>query len=54
MQDTKIPFNRPYMVGTEIDCIKEAKAKNMLAGDGSFTKHCHEWIESQRGVQKRS
>ncbi len=52
MQETRIPFNRPYMVGTEIDCIREAKAKNMLAGDGSFTKQCHEWIERRQGINK--
>lgn len=52
MQLSPIPFNKPYMIGTEIDCIKEAKAQNMLAGDGGFTKRCHDWIEHQIGVKK--
>lgn len=52
MQLNPIPFNKPYMIGTEIDCIKEAKAQNMLAGDGGFTKRCHDWIEHQIGVKK--
>jgi dTDP-4-amino-4,6-dideoxygalactose transaminase len=41
----KIQFNRPFMTGKELHYIKEAKAGNMLAGDGPFTKRCHEWLE---------
>jgi dTDP-4-amino-4,6-dideoxygalactose transaminase len=47
-----IPFNRPYMTGFEIDYIRDAKQRNMLAGDGWFTKRCQRWLESEVGVQK--
>ena len=47
-----IPFNRPYMSELEIDYILDAKQRNMLAGDGWFTKKCHQWLESNVGVQK--
>lgn len=47
-----IPFNRPYMTGKELEYIIEAKSRNMLAGDGLFTKRCHEWIENITGCQK--
>lgn len=47
-----IPFNRPYMTGVEIEYIHDAKQKNMLAGDGWFTKECHRWLESNVGAQK--
>ncbi len=47
-----IPFNRPYMTGVEIEYIRDAKQRNMLAGDGWFTKQCHHWLESNVGVQK--
>lgn len=47
-----IPFNRPYMIGTEVDCIREANQRNMLAGDGWFTKQCHRWLELNVGAQK--
>lgn len=47
-----IPFNRPYMAGHEVDNILEAKRRNMLAGDGWFTKQCHQWMESNVGAQK--
>jgi dTDP-4-amino-4,6-dideoxygalactose transaminase len=42
----QIPFNRPYMTGVEIKYIQDAKQRNMLAGDGWFTKQCHQWLES--------
>lgn len=47
-----IPFNRPYMTGGEIEYIRDAKQRNMLAGDGWFTKQCHHWLESNVGSKK--
>ena len=38
----KIPFNRPYLAGKEIDYLIEAHAMGRLAGDGSFTQKCNE------------
>ncbi len=40
------------MTGKEIEYILEAKSRGMLAGDGVFTKKCHEWIESKTGTKK--
>ncbi|WP_405120873.1 dTDP-4-amino-4,6-dideoxygalactose transaminase [Pseudomonas leptonychotis] len=48
----KIPFNRPFMTGKELYYIAEAKFGNMLAGDGLFTKRCHEWLEHESGCDK--
>lgn len=48
----KTPFNRPYMTGKELYYIAEAKFGNMLAGDGPFTKHCHQWFEQRTGCAK--
>jgi dTDP-4-amino-4,6-dideoxygalactose transaminase len=48
----QIPFNRPYMTGCELDYIRDAKQRNMLAGDGWFTKQCHQWLELNTGVNK--
>lgn len=45
----KIQFNRPFMTGKELYYIAEAKFGNMLAGDGPFTKRCHEWLEHKSG-----
>lgn len=47
-----IPFNRPFMTGNEIEYIKKAHTNCMLAGDGSFTKNCHAWLEKKTGSKK--
>ncbi|MDP2452353.1 MAG: dTDP-4-amino-4,6-dideoxygalactose transaminase [Polaromonas sp.] len=52
MSSEKIPFNKPYMTGKELAYISGAKAGNMLAGDGPFTKRCHQWLEEKTGCTK--
>ena len=52
MKPEKIPFNKPYLTGKEQIYISEAKSNNMLAGDGPFTKHCHQWLEENTGCAK--
>lgn len=52
MSKEKIEFNRPHMTGKELYYIAEAKLGNMLAGDGPFTKRCHQWIEQRSGCNK--
>lgn len=52
MSSDRIAFNKPYMTGKELDYITEAKLGNMLAGDGPFTKRCHQWIEQHSGCDK--
>lgn len=44
-----IPFNRPYMVGKELEYIAGAHAAGMLAGDGPFTGRCHAWLKERTG-----
>src|SRR5689334_9560980 len=41
----KIPFNQPVAVGDELANIKNALQRGQLAGDGHYTKVCHEWLE---------
>lgn len=50
--DKTIQFNRPHMTGKELYYIAEAKFGNMLAGDGPFTKRCHNWLEQNIGCSK--
>lgn len=45
----KVPFNKPYMSGKELDYIAQAHSNSMLAGDGPFTKHCQRWLERYIG-----
>ena len=42
-QKACVPFNKPFMTGKELKYITKAHANNMLAGDGPFTQHCHQW-----------
>jgi len=47
-----IPFNRPYLTGEETDNILKAHANGQLAGNGPFTKLCHDWLTSKTGCRK--
>jgi dTDP-4-amino-4,6-dideoxygalactose transaminase len=47
-----IPFNRPYLVGHELDYIAKAHANGHLSGDGAFTRQCHAWLEQRTGAKK--
>lgn len=40
------------MTGKEHVYITEAYTNGMLAGDGPFTKQCHEWLEENTGTKK--
>jgi len=52
MSREKIEFNRPYMTGMELEYIAQANAGHRLAGDGPFTKRCHQWLEARTGAHK--
>ena len=47
-----IPFNKPYMSGKELFFIAQAHFNGILAGDGPFTKRCHEWLMEKTGSNK--
>ncbi|MCI5156936.1 MAG: dTDP-4-amino-4,6-dideoxygalactose transaminase, partial [Candidatus Electrothrix sp. AUS1_2] len=47
-----IPFNKPYMTGKELWYIAQAHQRGWLAGDGEFTKRCHDWFEKRTGAHK--
>lgn len=52
MEPDFIPFNRPWMTGNELPNIAQAHANMHLAGDGPFTRHCHDWLEQRSGCAK--
>jgi len=45
-----IPFNRPLLLGSELENIRVAHSNGQLAGNGAFTKRCERWIVEQVGV----
>jgi dTDP-4-amino-4,6-dideoxygalactose transaminase len=50
--NNRIPFNWPYMTGKELYYIAQAHFNGSLAGDGPFTKRCHNWLEMRTGSGK--
>lgn len=48
----KIPFNRPYFTGNEIQTIIKAAMAGQVSGNGLYTKKCHRFFEKKYGFQK--
>jgi dTDP-4-amino-4,6-dideoxygalactose transaminase len=47
-----IPFNRPALVGRELEYVAQAVANGHLSGDGPFTRKCHELLQRELGAAK--
>lgn len=47
-----IPFNKPTVVGTEIQYMAEAMENSQISGDGKFTRKCHEFLQTSLGVSR--
>ena len=48
----RVPFNKPFLVGTEVAYIQQAVEAMHLSGDGSFTRRCHERLETLTGARQ--
>lgn len=48
----KIPFNKPFIIGRELEYITQAVQSGHLSGDGMFTKKCHAWMAQKFGAKK--
>lgn len=48
----RIPFNKPYMTGQEIDFIQQAHQNQQFSGNGPFTQKCHQWLCEHIGCPK--
>lgn len=49
---TTIPFNKPSLIGHEIDYIRDAVRRGQLAGDGYYTHSCNGRIAELSGAAK--
>jgi dTDP-4-amino-4,6-dideoxygalactose transaminase len=47
----RIPFNKPYLSGNELQYINDAVLNGKLSGDGAFTKKCHDFFKSKFGFK---
>jgi dTDP-4-amino-4,6-dideoxygalactose transaminase len=43
----RVPFNRPYLIGNELEHIRQAFDKGWVSGDGPFTKRSEKLLEKQ-------
>ncbi|NNE15811.1 MAG: dTDP-4-amino-4,6-dideoxygalactose transaminase [Saprospiraceae bacterium] len=48
----KIPFNKPFLTGDEINYIKHAVNLGKISGNGNYTKKCQTFFESKYGIKK--
>ena len=52
MGDFKIPFNRPCLVGKELEYIADAIQIGHVSGDGAYTRKCQLLLEQILGVPR--
>ncbi len=52
MRKPRIPFNKPSLVGNEVEYIEQAVHDGHISGDGAFTRKCHRFLEEALGVPK--
>ena len=52
MTEIKVDFNRPVILGRELEYIKQAIDNGHISGDGPFTKKCHAFLENELGIPK--
>ncbi|MBL8131731.1 MAG: dTDP-4-amino-4,6-dideoxygalactose transaminase [Anaerolineae bacterium] len=48
----RIPFNRPTLIGGEMDAVQQAVAAGKFSGDGAFTQKCHHLLEATLSVRR--
>lgn len=48
----KIPFNKPFLTGKELEYIYEAVQSGKISGDGNFSKRCQEFLERRYNFPK--
>jgi len=47
-----IPFNKPFLIGKELEYIKQAIATGKISGDGLFTKKASDFFSDKFGFKK--
>ena len=47
-----VPFNKPDLVGTEMQNMKLAVVNGKLSGNGEYTKKCQQFFEERYGFKK--
>jgi dTDP-4-amino-4,6-dideoxygalactose transaminase len=48
----RIPFNRPFLTGTELENIARSLAAGQIGGDGPFAKRCEQLLEEKFSARR--
>jgi dTDP-4-amino-4,6-dideoxygalactose transaminase len=48
----RIPFNRPTLIGRELELVQEAVEGGHLSGDGPFARRCEQLLEETLGANR--
>lgn len=48
----KIPFNKPFLTGKELEFIEQAVKSGKISGNGLFTQKCHNFFVERYGFKK--
>ncbi len=52
MEIDKIPFNKPYLTGKEIQYMHQSVETGHISGNGDFTKKCQQFFSGKYGFKK--
>ncbi len=52
LQDIKIPYNKPFLSGNELEYIQLAIESGKISGGGKFTNKCQSFFEKKYGFHK--
>lgn len=52
MPDIRVDFNKPTLMGSEMEYMQQAIANRHISGDGSFTKRAQQLLEQAIGAHK--
>jgi len=47
-----IPYNKPFIIGKELEYIRQAVESGKISGDGRFSKRCQSFLETRYGFGK--
>lgn len=47
-----IPFNKPFLIGSELKYIEQAVYSGKISGNGMFTNKCQDYFEKRYGFEK--
>lgn len=47
-----IPFNKPFLIGSELNYIEDSVRSGKISGNGKYTKLCHSFFENELGFKK--